>query len=76
MKKSILLLSLTLSLSLSIHAQKKSIEAQFSSQEAIAQFTYLASDALMGRDPIRAEMKLAYTYIAQELEKAGAKPLP
>lgn len=76
MKKSILFLGLTLGLNLSLHAQKQSIEAQFSAQEAIAQFTYLASDALMGRDPIRAEMKLAYTYIAQELKKAGAKPLP
>lgn len=76
MKKSILFLGLTLGLNLSLHAQKQSIEAQFSAQEAIAQFTYLSSDALMGRDPIRAEMKLAYTYIAQELKKAGAKPLP
>ena len=76
MKKSILFLGLTLGLNLSLHAQKQSIEAQFSAQEAIAQFTYLSSDALMGRDPIRAEMKLAYTYIAQELKKAGAKTLP
>lgn len=35
----------------------------------------MASDELMGRDPARPEMKLAYTFIATQLENAGAKPL-
>ena len=76
MKKIALLLFAGLVCSPVLYAQKQDIEKRFSSKDAIAQFTYLASDALMGRDPIRPEMKLAYTFIAQELEKAGAKPLP
>jgi hypothetical protein len=76
MKKIALLLFACLVYSPSLFAQKQDVEKRFASKDAIAQFTYLASDALMGRDPIRPEMKLAYTFIAQELEKAGAKPLP
>ncbi len=76
MKKIALLLFAGLVCSPSIFAQKQDVEKHFASKEAIAQFTYLASDDLMGRDPIRPEMKLAYTFIAQELEKAGTKPLP
>ncbi|GAA0878105.1 M20/M25/M40 family metallo-hydrolase [Algoriphagus jejuensis] len=55
--------------------QKKEIEKHFSEKDAISEFTYLASDELMGRDPARPEMKLAYTFIADQLEKAGANPL-
>ncbi len=76
MKKIALLLFAGLVCRPSLFAQKQDIEKRFASKDAIAQFTYLASDALMGRDPIRPEMKMAYTFIAQELEKAGAKPLP
>ncbi len=76
MKKIALLLFAGLVCSPTLFAQKQDIETRFASKDAIAQFTYLASDALMGRDPIRPEMKMAYTFIAQELEKAGAKPLP
>ncbi|MDA0315769.1 MAG: M28 family peptidase [Bacteroidetes bacterium] len=76
MKKITVFLFIGLVCSPALFAQKEDIEKRFSSKEAISQFTYLASDALMGRDPIRPEMKLAYTFIAQELEKAGAKPLP
>ena len=76
MKKIALLLFAGLVCSPSLFAQKLDIEKRFASKDAISQFTYLASDALMGRDPIRPEMKLAYTFIVQELEKAGAKPLP
>ena len=75
MKKIALLLFAGLVCSPSLFAQKLDIEKRFASKDAISQFTYLASDALMGRDPIRPEMKLAYTFIAQELEKAGVKPL-
>jgi hypothetical protein len=76
MKKIALLLFAGLVCSPALFAQKQDIEKRFATKDAIAQFTYLASDALMGRDPIRPEMKMAYTFIAQELEKAGAKPLP
>ena len=76
MKKIALLLFAGLVCSPALFAQKLDIEKRFASKDAISQFTYLASDALMGRDPIRPEMKLAYTFIVQELEKAGAKPLP
>jgi hypothetical protein len=76
MKKIALLLFAGLVCSPVLFAQKQDIEKRFATKDAIAQFTYLASDALMGRDPIRPEMKMAYTFIAQELEKAGAKPLP
>ena len=76
MKKIALLLFAGLVCSPAIFAQKQDIEKRFATKDAISQFTYLASDALMGRDPIRPEMKMAYTFIAQELEKAGAKPLP
>jgi hypothetical protein len=76
MKKIALLLFAGLVCSPTLFAQKQDIEKRFTSKDAISQFTYLASDALMGRDPIRPEMKMAYTFIAQELEKAGAKPLP
>ena len=76
MKKIVLLLFAGLVCSPALFAQKLDIEKRFASKDAISQFTYLASDALMGRDPIRPEMKMAYTFIAKVLEKAGAKPLP
>jgi hypothetical protein len=76
MKKHLLILSAVLFGSSPLLAQKQDVEKKFSSEKAISQFTYLASDELKGRDPIRPEMKLAYTFIAQELEKAGAKPVP
>jgi hypothetical protein len=76
MKKIVLLLFAGLVCSPALFAQKQDVEKRFASKDAISQFSYLASDALMGRDPIRPEMKMAYTFIAQELEKAGAKPLP
>lgn len=66
----LVLLSSTLAFS-----QKKEVEKQFDEKEAISEFTYLASDELMGRDPARPEMKLAYGFIAEQLKKAGAKPL-
>jgi hypothetical protein len=76
MKKIVLLLFAGLVCSPALFAQKQDVEKRFASKDAISQFSYLASDALMGRDPIRPEMKMAYTFIAEELEKAGAKPLP
>lgn len=76
MKKYLLSLAVVLICNSLVLAQKQDIEKRFDSKAAISQFTYLASDALMGRDPIRPEMNLAYTFIAQALENAGAKPLP
>jgi hypothetical protein len=76
MQKSILSLGLLVASTTLVLAQKQDIEQKFDGKEAISQFTYLASDELMGRDPARPEMKLAYTFIASELEKSGAKPIP
>jgi hypothetical protein len=76
MQKQLLILGLLLASSTLASAQKEDIEKKFDGKEAISQFTYLASDELMGRDPSRPEMKLAYTFIASELEKSGAKPIP
>ena len=76
MKKIILFLIASFGVNKATFAQKQDIEKRFDSKVASSQFTYLASDALMGRDPIRPEMKLAYGFIAQELQKAGAKPIP
>lgn len=76
MTKSIITLSLLLATGSFTFAQKQDIEKNFNSEAAISEFTYLASDELMGRDPARPEMKLAYTFIADQLEKAGAKPIP
>lgn len=74
-KTPILLIVFSFSLSIAF-AQKKKIEKQFDGTAAISHFTYLASDELMGRDPIRPEISLAYNFIAKEFEAAGAKPLP
>lgn len=76
MKKITITLSLLLAAGSITFAQKQDIEKNFNSEAAISEFTYLASDELMGRDPARPEMKLAYTFIADQLEKSGAKPIP
>ncbi|PZV83809.1 Zn-dependent M28 family amino/carboxypeptidase [Algoriphagus aquaeductus] len=76
MQKSLLTLGLLVISGSLVLAQKQDIEKKFDGKTAISEFTYLASDELMGRDPARPEMKLAYTFIASSLEKAGAKPIP
>jgi hypothetical protein len=76
MKKSLLGLSLLLSVTFVAEAQKKKIEKKFDNKEAVAELTYLASDELKGRDPGAPEMALAYDFIAKQLESAGAKPVP
>jgi hypothetical protein len=76
MNKSTLTLSLMLAASSLTFAQKQDIEKHFDQKAAISEFTYLASDELKGRDPGRPEMKLAYTFIADQLSKADAKPIP
>lgn len=76
MKKITLTVCLSISVGTFVFAQKQDIEKNFNSEAAISELRYLASDELMGRDPGRPEMKLAYTFIANQLEKAGAKPIP
>ncbi len=55
---------------------KKEIEANFKEKESISHFRYLASDELMGRDPIRPEIDAAARYIAEQFWKYGAKEIP
>lgn len=55
-----------------VHAQKSSIESAFNEKEAISHFRYLASDELMGRDPIRPEMDAASRYISEQFWRYGA----
>lgn len=76
MKKSLLGLSLLLSVTFVAEAQKKKIDKKFNERAAIADLTYLASDELKGRDPAAPEMEMAYDYISMQLEEAGAKPVP
>ncbi|NVJ85517.1 MAG: M20/M25/M40 family metallo-hydrolase [Algoriphagus sp.] len=71
-----LLLGLLLVLSTPSWAQKKQVEKRFKEKEAIGHFTYLASDELMGRDPARPEISMAYNYIADQLKEYGAMPVP
>lgn len=63
------------SLNLSAQNQKLAIEANFNEREAISHFRYLASDELMGRDPIRPEIDAAARYIAEQFWKYGAKEI-
>ncbi|GAB3220981.1 M28 family peptidase [Algoriphagus aestuariicola] len=75
MKKLVLPLGLVLFSGTLAFSQKNEVERLFDEKDAISEFTYLASDELKGRDPARPEMKLAYTFIAEQLKKAGAKTL-
>ena len=59
-------------LALQVQAQKSSIESEFNKKEAISHFRYLASDELMGRDPIRPEIDAAARYISEQFWKYGA----
>jgi hypothetical protein len=76
-KHTILCLIATL-LTLTVSAQnaKKTVEANFNDKESISHFRYLASDEMMGRDPIRPEIELASRYIAEQFWKYGAKEIP
>ncbi len=76
MQKTILGLGLLLASSQISLAQKADIDQKFDQKESVSHFTYLASDELMGRDPARPEIKLAYTFIADQLKKYGAMPVP
>lgn len=76
MNKTCITLALLGFLTSPVFAQKKAIEKNFKEKEAISHFTYLASDELMGRDPIRPEIELAEKYIAKQLRKYGASEIP
>lgn len=76
MKNILLGISLLLSTTTIAIAQKSDIDQKFDHKEAVSHFTYLASDELMGRDPARPEIKLAYNYIASQLQNYGTKPIP
>lgn len=76
MQKTILVLGLLLASAQISLAQKADIDQKFDQKESVSNFSYLASDELMGRDPVRPEIKLAYTFIADQLKKFGAKPIP
>lgn len=76
MKKSLLVLSMFVSVTFVAEAQKKKIDKKFDKIAAVADLTYLASDELKGRDPATPEMAMAYNYIAMQLEAAGAKQVP
>ena len=76
MKKITLSLSMLLAIGKLAIAQSTDIENKFNREEAISHFSYLASDELKGRDPIRPEIEMAASYIASEFEKYGAKQVP
>ena len=74
---SIALLMLGFSFSECIAQSKKTeIESNFKERESISHFRYLASDELMGRDPIRPEIDAAARYISEQFWKYGAKEIP
>jgi hypothetical protein len=78
MKKiKLILLLLTVIFCLPVMGQggKKAIESNFNEKESISHFRYLASDELMGRDPIRPEIDAAARYIAEQFWKYGAKEI-
>ncbi|MFD2037418.1 M28 family peptidase [Belliella marina] len=78
MKRSYLTLSMALFLSstaLFAQSDKTAIESNFNERESISHFRYLASDELMGRDPIRPEIDAAARYIAEQFWKYGANEI-
>jgi len=76
MKKQILTVALGCAFAVTTFAQQKHIEKKFDRESAVKDLTYLTSDELMGRDPIRPEISLAYNFIADQLKEFGAKPVP
>lgn len=76
-KEKISLIILTSFFSLTAFCQngKPAIEANFNDRESISHFRFLASDELMGRDPIRPEIDAAARYIAEQFWKYGAQEI-
>jgi hypothetical protein len=78
MKNRLSILLLTALLGSSAYCQngKSAIEDNFNERASISYFRYLASDELMGRDPIRPEMDAASRFIAEQYWKYGAIEVP
>ncbi|MGY6744882.1 MAG: M28 family peptidase [Cecembia sp.] len=76
-REKIILLILTSLFSFTAFCQngKQAIEANFNERASISHFRFLASDELMGRDPIRPEIDAAARYIAEQYWKYGAKEI-
>jgi hypothetical protein len=75
MKLKITLALLVFSFCASAQNEKERIEAAFDEKDALSSFRYLASDELMGRDPIRPEIDAASRFIAEQFWKYGAKKI-
>lgn len=75
-KISLLILASLFSLTAFCQNGKEAIEANFNERASISHFRFLASDELMGRDPIRPEIDAAARYIAEQYWKYGAKEIP
>ncbi len=73
MKFKLTLAIFTLTFCTQAQDNKTRIENSFNEKEAISSFRFLASDELMGRDPIRPEIDVASRYIAEQFWKYGAK---
>jgi hypothetical protein len=57
-------------------ASKAKIDQVINEREAQSHLRFLASDELMGRDPIRPEIEVAARYISEQFWKYGAKQVP
>ena len=75
-KISLLILTSLFSFTAFCQNGKQAIEANFNERASISHFRFLASDELMGRDPIRPEIDAAARYIAEQFWKYGAKEIP
>lgn len=75
-KISLLILASLFSFTAFCQNGKEAIEANFNERASISHFRFLASDELMGRDPIRPEIDAAARYIAEQFWKYGAKEIP
>jgi len=74
-KISLLILTSLFSFTAFCQNGKQAIEANFNERASISHFRFLASDELMGRDPIRPEIDAAARYIAEQYWKYGAKEI-
>ncbi|PRY90794.1 Zn-dependent M28 family amino/carboxypeptidase [Mongoliibacter ruber] len=75
MRFKITLAALAMTFCAQAQGDKERIEQHFNEKEAISNFRYLASDELMGRDPIRPEIDAASRFIAEQFWKYGAREL-
>jgi len=75
MKKSCVYLGLLLLDTTSIFCAAKNVGEKIDTTGAVAALTYLTPDELMGRDPIRPGISLAYNFIADQLKNLVLKPI-